>query len=163
MSNHYSFEEGIAIIGLGCVYPKASNIEQYWQNIVNKVSSIIDVPKTRWDSDIYYHPDKNMPDKTYSKIGGFVEDIDPKSLTIKYKIPPKTINAMDRAQQYALIAAGEALADAGYDKKDFDKKRTAVIIGNSMGGDQIDYSNLRAFFGDIEENLKKCANFSKLD
>ncbi|MDY6935352.1 MAG: SDR family NAD(P)-dependent oxidoreductase [Spirochaetota bacterium] len=166
MSNdkqNYYLNEGIAIIGIGCIYPKASNKDIFWENIINKVDGIRDVPKDRWDVDVYFHEDRNVPDKTYQKIGGFVDEIDSKEISIKYKIPPRTVEAMDRSQRYAILAAGEALIDSGYDEKDFDRERTAVVIGNSMGGDQIDYTNLRAFFGDIEDNLRRCNSFSNLD
>ena len=156
-------DEGIAIIGIGCIYPKADNKDIFWNNIIRKVSAISEVKKEKWDSDLYYHPDKSMPDKTYSKIGGFVNPIDEKAMALKFKIPPKTFDSMDMAQTYAIAATGQALEDSGYDKKAFDRERTAVIIGNSMGGDQIDYSNLRIFFGDIENYLGKTKHFSSLD
>ncbi len=156
-------DEGIAIIGIGCIFPKADNKDIFWNNILNRVNAITDVPKEKWDSEVYYHPDRTMPDKTYSKIGAFVNSIDKKAMALKFKIPPKTFDSMDMAQTYAIAAAGEALEDSGYDKKDFNRERTAVIIGNSMGGDLIDYTNLRIFFGDIEKYLSKTKNFSGLD
>ena len=165
MSKNYNSttEEGIAIIGIGCIYPKASNRDTFWNNIINKVNGITEVPKEKWDSEIYFDPDKDAPDKTYTKIGGFVETIDAVAISKKYKIPPKTVTAMDEAQQYAIIAAGEALEDSGYDKKNFDRERTAVIVGNSMGGDKNDYSNFRVMYGGVEDSLNKSESFSSLD
>ena len=72
------------------------------------------MPKERWNPDIYYSRDRQIPDKTYQKIGGFVNEIDPAIISTKYKISPKTVSAMDRAQKYAIIATGEALDDSGY-------------------------------------------------
>ncbi len=156
-------EEGIAIIGIGCRYPKADNREMFWRNIVNRVDAISEVSPSKWDPEIYYHPDREMPDKTYSKIGGFVNSIDKTAMALQFKIPPKIFDSMDMAQTYAIAAAGEALEDSGYDRKDFDRERTAVIIGNSMGGDMIDYTNLRIFYGDIEESLNRSDLFASLD
>jgi acyl transferase domain-containing protein/NAD(P)-dependent dehydrogenase (short-subunit alcohol dehydrogenase family)/acyl carrier protein len=156
-------QEGIAIIGLGCYYPKANGIDQFWNNIVNKVDCITEIPNDRWDPAVYYDPDKNVPDKTYSKIGGFTNPVDFTVLAKKYKIPPKVIAAMDITQKYALLATGDALEDAGYASKEFDRSRTAVIIGNSMGGDKSDYSDFRVFLGGVEHSLKNSPAFSKID
>jgi acyl transferase domain-containing protein len=38
---------------------------------------------------------------------------------------------MDRVQKMALVAADEAMRTAGYDKRPFDRARTAVILGNA--------------------------------
>ncbi len=163
-SKNYQYRhEGIAIIGLGCYYPKANGIDQFWNNIINKVNCITEIPKDRWDPAVHYSSDKSAPDKTYSKIGGFLDPFDFSILAKKYKIPPKVITAMDLSQKFALLAAGDALEDAGYANKDFDRSRTAVIIGNSMGGDKSDYSDFRVFLGDVEYCLKNSPSFSKID
>ena len=161
-NNHYT-QEGIAIIGLGCYFPKSNGIDQFWNNMINKVNGIREIPKDRWDSDVYYSADRSIPDKTYSKIGGFLDLIDFTILSKKYKIPPKIVDAMDLSQKYALLAAGDALEDAGYADKDFDRSRTAVIIGNSMGGDKSDYSDFRVFLQEVEYHLKNSPAFSKVD
>ncbi|MBN2039385.1 MAG: acyltransferase domain-containing protein, partial [Spirochaetes bacterium] len=162
-NNKEYHDEGIAIIGVACYYPKSHGIDEFWNNIINRVYCINEIPKERWDPAVYYDPDKSAPDKTYSKIGGFVDDVDFKEITIKYKIPPKVINAMDRSQKFALLATGDALSDAGYMDKDFDRSRTAVIIGNSMGGDLIDYTNLRIFMQDVAKGLKNGSVFSTIN
>ncbi|MBN2402513.1 MAG: acyltransferase domain-containing protein, partial [Spirochaetes bacterium] len=160
--NHYP-HEGIAIIGMGCYYPKSNGIIKLWENLINKVYCITEIPEGRWDPAVHYSSDKNEPDKTYSKIGGFVDPIDFSIISKKYKIPPKVLAAMDIAQKYALLATGDALADAGYADKDFDRSRTAVIIGNSMGGDKSDYSDFRIYLEDVENSLKKSPAFSGID
>ena len=53
---------------------------------------------------------------------------------------------MDYTQKWAITAAREALLDFGYPDKDFDRDRTAVILGVAMGGDQHLYSAARIFF-----------------
>ncbi|MFH0974431.1 MAG: SDR family NAD(P)-dependent oxidoreductase [Spirochaetota bacterium] len=156
-------QEGIAIIGLGCYFPKARGIDQFWQNVLNKVNCITEIPKGRWDPAVYYSPDKNAPDKTYSKIGGFVDPFDFSILAKKFKIPPMILNAMDVTQKFALLATSDALEDAGYGNKEFDRSRTAVIIGNSMGGDKSDYSDFRVFLNEVEYNLRNSPAFSRID
>ena len=53
----------IAIVGLGAVLPDALDVPQFWENILNKRYSIIDVPPGRWSIDDYYDPDPTAPTK----------------------------------------------------------------------------------------------------
>ncbi len=64
--------EPIAVIGIGAIMPGALNKEEYWQNIINGKNCITEVPKEKWDSSLFYSADRTAPDKTYSKIGGFI-------------------------------------------------------------------------------------------
>ena len=66
----------VAIIGLAGIFPEAHNLQEYWDNILNKINCIIDVPASRWKIEDYYDPDPSVPDKTYCKRGGFIPDID---------------------------------------------------------------------------------------
>jgi acyl transferase domain-containing protein len=65
----------IAIIGLASIFPQSENLQKYWDNIIREVDCITDVPASRWNIDDYYDPDPRTPDKTYSRRGGFLPDI----------------------------------------------------------------------------------------
>jgi phosphopantetheine--protein transferase-like protein len=129
--------EPIAIIGIGLRFPGSDSPEGFWEQIRSGRSGIIDVPPGRWDDpDFYYDPDPSVPDKTYSRIGGFIEGFtfDP----LKYRIPPAVAQKMDRTQQMAVACVGDALADAGLSPADLKGKRVGIILGNSMGGETTD-------------------------
>ncbi|MGZ4619111.1 MAG: beta-ketoacyl synthase N-terminal-like domain-containing protein, partial [Frankiaceae bacterium] len=64
----------VAIVGIGAVMPDAPDAATFWNNIKAGHYSIRDVPPGRWDPELYYDPDPAAPDKTYSKIGGWVTD-----------------------------------------------------------------------------------------
>ncbi|PYT08304.1 MAG: hypothetical protein DMF49_05650, partial [Acidobacteria bacterium] len=128
-------ERLVAIIGLGAVLPKARNAQEFWDNVLAGRDCISEVPKQRWDPEAFFDPDREAEDKTYCKVGGFVEEIPFDSRA--FKIPPRTAQAMDRVQKMALVAAVEALHDAGYDKRPFDRTRTAVILGNSLNHTEV--------------------------
>ena len=64
----------IAIVGVGAVMPDAPNAPAFWQNVTTGRYCISEVPPERWDPNIYYDPDHGAPDKTYSKIGGWVRN-----------------------------------------------------------------------------------------
>ena len=119
----------IAICGIGCIFPQADNLEAYWDNIKKGVCSITEVPKdTHWNADDYLDLDPKSPDMTYASRGGFISPIDFNPM--EFGIAPKDIEATDTTQIFGLIAAREALKDAGYwEDKHFDRSRTSVILG----------------------------------
>ena len=66
----------VAIIGMASLFPQARTLPEYWDNILNKVDAMIDVPSSRWKIDEYYDPNPAAADKTYCKRGGFIPDVD---------------------------------------------------------------------------------------
>ena len=62
----------IAIIGIGGVFPDAKDAQTFWNNILDGHVAIREVTDDRWESDLFFSEDRNHPDKTYSKIGGFI-------------------------------------------------------------------------------------------
>ncbi len=144
---------GVAIIGLGGCLPGASNVPDFWKNICEGVVAIREVPPERWDASLYFSSDRSAPDKTYSKIGGFLSAVpfDAK----RFRIPPKTLQSVDDLQKLALTVVAEALEDAGYqvfgdstEGKPFNRSRMAVILGNAMGGEAEDLTSLRVWFAE---------------
>ena len=115
---------------------------EFWDNVIQGRSSIVEVPTSRAGLASILDEDKSVPDKTYAKIGGFLQDF--KFDSKRFRIPPKVAGQVAIVQQIALSAVAEALDDAGYkalakdDGKDFDRSRCAVILGNSMGGEVTD-------------------------
>ncbi|RMG21540.1 MAG: SDR family NAD(P)-dependent oxidoreductase [Methanobacteriota archaeon] len=152
--------EPVAIVGLGAVMPDALNIDEFWRNIYEGRNSIGEVPKDRWDPDLFYDPDPSVPDKTYTKIGAFIKNF--KFDGLKFRIPPKMANKLDPIQQMALTAAKEALEDANYESENFNRENTAVIIGNSMGGEIVRQYTRRVYFPEIVESLKQTKAFKNL-
>ncbi|MBW4528439.1 MAG: SDR family NAD(P)-dependent oxidoreductase [Phormidium tanganyikae FI6-MK23] len=123
----------IAIIGMASLFPQAKNLQEYWNNIVQKTDCITDVPASRWNIDDYYDPDPTAPDKTYCKRGGFIPDIDFNPM--EFGLPPNILEVTDIAQILSLIVAKQALKDAGYDQAaEAVRDRIGVILG--VGGGQ---------------------------
>ncbi len=145
-------DTAVAIVGIGARMPGAQSAPAFWNNILEGVDAIVDVPRDRWDPDLYWDPDPNAPDKTYSKIGGWITDFE--FGRKKYRLPPLVVKSMDPTQTLCLEAVHEALEDSGYLDKDFDRERCAVILGNAMGGDLRDRTNLRAFYWEIEHAVR---------
>src|SRR5262245_35732611 len=118
----------VAIIGIGCLFPRATDHRAYWANIVNGVDCITDVPPERWNPDDYYDADPNALDRTYARRGGFLDPVEFSPL--EFGIAPNTLEATDSTQLLGLLAARAALQDAGYGAdRDFDRSRASVILG----------------------------------
>ena len=167
MTKPNTSESAIAIVGLGGNFPDASHVEKFWTNICEGHVAIGEVPAERWDEKLYYSSDRQAPDRTYSKIGAFVKDVrfDRKM----FRIPPRTADYIDFVQKLALTAVADALEDAGLavfagneSGRSFDRDRTAVILGNTMGGQAEDLSNLRVWFPEVTKRLKQSPQLAKL-
>ena len=153
--------EPIAIVGIGAIMPGALNKDEFWSNIKEGKYCITEIPASYWDYKLFYSPDHKAEDKLYSKIGGFI----PQSFkfnSLKYRIPPQIAKQMDTVQHLAIETTRMALEDSGYDKKEFDHNRTAVIIGNSMGGMKNEMSNTRLNRPFLYEILKNTSSFKSL-
>ncbi len=155
--------EGVAIIGLGCVFPDAPNIDAYWKNIKNRVNSIHEIPKERWagDIDLFYSEDRNAPSKTYAKIAATIRDF--KFNTLEFKIPPKVASTMGGVQKFSLVAAKEALSDAGLLDKNIDHSKTAIIVGNAMGDEIRSNYTRRIYLPEVLKAVERSSSFKDMD
>lgn len=121
----------VAIIGMACLFPKAGDLQTYWENILNKVNAISEIPSDRWDWKLYFDEDRRAKDKIYCRWGGFLDDIpfDP----LKYGIPPSSLKSIEPLHLMTLEVVSAALRDAGYEDRDFPRENTSVIIGTGEG------------------------------
>jgi acyl transferase domain-containing protein/NAD(P)-dependent dehydrogenase (short-subunit alcohol dehydrogenase family)/NAD(P)H-dependent flavin oxidoreductase YrpB (nitropropane dioxygenase family) len=122
----------IAIVGMSGLFPGARDLDTYWENILGGKYSITEVPKDRWNTEIYFDADPKTRDKIYSRWGGFLEPIefDP----LKFGMPPRAVGSVDPFQLLTLELVDRALRDAGYDERWFDREHTSVFVGEAGGG-----------------------------
>ena len=154
--------KAIAIVGAGAVLPDATNVAAFWENVKGGRYSITEVPPDRWDPAMYYDSDHDAPDKTYSKIGGWVREYVWEPMKWRLAIPPRVADAMDGSQKWAIACTREALDDYGYPNRPLDLDRTAVILGNAMGGERHYLTALRAYFPEYAHELEESATFAAL-
>uniref|UniRef100_Q02DB0 Beta-ketoacyl synthase n=1 Tax=Solibacter usitatus (strain Ellin6076) TaxID=234267 RepID=Q02DB0_SOLUE len=121
----------IAIIGMSCLLPKAPDLLTYWDNILHKVDAVGEIPKGRWDWELYFDSDPKAKDKIYSKWGGFLEDVafDP----TRYGMPPASLRSIEPSQLLTLEVVRAGLEDAGYLERSFPRDRTSIILGAGGG------------------------------
>jgi len=154
--------KAIAIVGMGAILPEAFNVPAFWENVANRRYSITTVPDDRWSVNKYYDPDPAVPDKTYTKIGAFVQGYQLDAFKLGLPIPPRVISMMDYAQQWAIAASSQALIDYGYPNRPLDPERVAVIFGNSNAGERHYISTLRIHAPEYLEILQSMPNFQQL-
>ncbi|HYU56442.1 MAG TPA: beta-ketoacyl synthase N-terminal-like domain-containing protein, partial [Actinomycetota bacterium] len=155
-------DERIAIVGVGAILPDAPTAAAFWENVRRGRYSITETPPDRWDPELYYDPDPRAPDKTYSKIGGWVRDFEWDPLGWRLPIPPLVADAMDDGQKWALACTREALFDYGYPERPLDEERTAVILGNAMAGEKHYLTAFRIMFPELAEELERAPSFMAL-
>ncbi len=105
--------KGVAVIGMSGRFPGAANLEEYWSNLMEGKSSVTEVPRERWNIDEYYDPDVDKLDKTNSRWGGFLSDID-KFDPAFFNISGMEAEVMDPQQRLFLEESWKSLEDAGY-------------------------------------------------
>ena len=93
----------LAIVGIGCLFPKASGPGFFWANVKHAVDGITEVPPTHWNPDDYFDADPKAPDMTYARRGGFLSAVDFNPL--EFGIAPRDIEATDTTQLLGLVAA----------------------------------------------------------
>jgi acyl transferase domain-containing protein/acyl carrier protein/NAD(P)-dependent dehydrogenase (short-subunit alcohol dehydrogenase family) len=152
----------IAIVGAGAVLPDAPNVTAFWENLKSGRYSISEVKPERWDPALYYDPDHSAPDKTYSKIGGWVREHTWDPMAWRLPIPPRVADAMDGSQKWGIACTREALQDYGFPQRPLESDRTAVILGNAMGGERHYFTILRCYFPEYARELAESATFAAL-
>lgn len=115
----------IVVTGMGTVGPLGFGIETSWTRLLAGQSGIPVLPV-------------GLADGTGTAIGGQVPSLmeDPQSgYNPEQFIAAKERKKMDRFIEFALVAAQEALAQAGWHSTEEEqKRRTATIIASGIGG-----------------------------
>lgn len=136
-------QEPIAIVGMSCLFAGSPDLEAYWENILSGRDLVTEVPNDRWSVEQYFHADEARQDKSISRWGAFIPDTPFDPLT--FGIPPASLAAIEPVQLLSLWIAQQALVDADYSQRWFDRERTSVIFGAEAGmdlGNQYTFRNL---------------------
>jgi beta-ketoacyl-acyl-carrier-protein synthase II len=124
-------EERVVITGLGVINALGKSSQESWQNAVSGVSGV--GPITLFDTG-----------DLLVKIACEVKDFKPEDF-----IPAKEARRRDRYEQFAAIAAAEALRQAGIQPNPPFAQRIGVILASAIGGftSMVEAENIRATEG----------------
>ncbi len=109
-------EKRVVITGLGALTPIGNNINEFWENAVKGQSGA--APITRFDTE-----------KFKTKFA-----CELKNFAVSDVLDRTEIKRSDLFTQYALVAAGEALADSGLELEKISPYDVGVIWGSGQGG-----------------------------
>jgi len=120
--------EDIAIIGVAGRYPGADTLEEFWENLKSGKDSITEIPSERWDLNSFFDADKEKRNKSYSKWGGFIADVD-KFDPLFFSISPREAELMDPQERLFLETAWQTFENAGYTRAGLAKDKAGVFVG----------------------------------
>ncbi len=106
----------VVITGLGALTPIGNTVAEYWEGLaIGKSGSAL---ITKFDTQ-----------KFKTKFACEVKNLD-----VEKFIERKEARRIDPFSQFALIAADQAMVDAGFDMEKVDRDRFGVIMGSGIGG-----------------------------
>jgi 3-oxoacyl-[acyl-carrier-protein] synthase II len=116
----------VVVTGMGAVTALGQGVEPTWDGLVAGRSGV----RTIASFD---------PSRVASRIAAEVVDFDPSEV-----LGPKDVRRTDRYIQYGLVAAREALVQAGFPERLEGElaERTGVILGSGLGGVQTLFDNV---------------------
>ena len=115
----------IVVTGMGAVSPLGCGVEAIWSRLIAGRSGLRAVP-TSFGADLHARVAGIVPDKAEDNEAGFDPDI---------AVARKDQRKMDRFILFAMTAAAEAIAQAGWTPEDAaSRERTATVIASGIGG-----------------------------
>ncbi|TQV86002.1 SDR family NAD(P)-dependent oxidoreductase [Aliikangiella coralliicola] len=122
----------IAIIGMAGQFPKAKDLDSFWDNIAQSKNCIDKIPANRWDINAYYQPGDAMPGKTNSQWMGALEEFDLFD-PLFFNISPKEAKSMDPQQRVFLQTCWRGIENAGYSAQSLSGTKCGVFVGCAAG------------------------------
>ncbi len=119
----------IAVVGMAGVFPGASDIDQFWHNIINKKNAVIEIPEERWivPPDVVYS-EAPLPDKSFSRRACLIRDF--RFDSAGFSIDPELLEDLDPLYHLVLQAGKAAFSQVKPDHSSgkVTKKRTGTIL-----------------------------------
>lgn len=109
-------QEKVVITGMGTINPLGNNFAASWDSLVAGRSGV--GPLTLFD-----------PNEFLIKIACEVKNFNPED-----HLPPREARRMDRFEQFALVAAQEAMESSGLEISESNAGRVGVIVSSAIGG-----------------------------
>ena len=129
----------IAVIGMACDFPKAKNINEFWNNLNQGLDCITEVPKDRWSVERLFSTERKQG-KTYSKWGGFIDGFEYFDADY-FKVRSDEAQYLHPLCRLVLENSIQTLRDAGYRNEEVSGKKVGIFMGARMLGDYASRDN----------------------
>jgi polyketide synthase PksN len=120
----------IAIVGIAGVMPQSDDLQSFWDNLKNERNLVTEIPRDRWIWEDYDGNPLKEPNKSYSRWGGFMNEVD-KFDPLFFGITPREAEMMDPQQRIFIETVWRAVEDAGHKVSDLSGTRTGLFVGVS--------------------------------
>jgi len=127
--------EPIAVIGMGCVLPGATTVEEFWQLLASGRDPKQPVPNERWNAECALDSIRQTDESDRPLRGGFVTSYE--FDWRRFRVPPKQVAGGNPLHFMLIDATQQALDGAGYGALEFDRNRVATIVGAVFQNDFI--------------------------
>ena len=131
----------IAIVGMSGAMPQSEDLEEFWEHLKNSKDLITVIPPDRWRWEDYYGDPLKEANKSNSKWGGFMKEVD-KFDPLFFGISPREAEMMDPQQRIFLEHVWKAIEDSGQKVSDLAGTRTGLFVGVATN-DYVDMMNGR--------------------
>jgi len=140
--------ERVAITGMSIVNTLGKSPEEVWGASMALKSGITLVPPSRWDHAHFYDPRPQVADKTYCKVGAFLDFSISRN---ELGIPPHDFRSMTGATRRTLWLADRAIRASGILDSGIPRERIGVLISQNSGEAAGTLTNtiIRAYVHDI--------------
>ena len=103
----------IAVIGMAGRVAGSDNLQDFWYDLRASKDLVTEIPPDHWDYRPWFDERRNMPNKTYSKWGSFIKDIDKFDPSF-FDVSRWEADWMDPQLRLYLEVVQETIEDAGY-------------------------------------------------
>ncbi|AEV87909.1 type-I PKS [Actinoplanes sp. SE50] len=110
---------------------------EFWSNSLAAAHQFRPVPSARWNHETFYSTNFRDTHSTYTDRVAFLDEVE-KFAALHHRIPPRRAKAMDPQHRLLVDLAREAVQDAGWERRPFDRATTGVFVGLSTA----DYKDL---------------------
>lgn len=127
---HRDAHERVAITGMAILNTLGKSPEEVWSSSLAMKSGITLVPASRWDHERFYDPRPFVSDKTYCKVGAFLDFHVSRD---ELGIPPHDFRTMTEATRITMWLADKAIRASGILESDIPRERIGVLISQNSG------------------------------
>ncbi|MEU0663819.1 SDR family oxidoreductase [Streptomyces lavendulocolor] len=119
----------VVVVGAGLTVPGANSPSEFWE-LLNRPREVFTEPGPRFVLENFWSADPKAPDRTYSRVGGYIHDFSPHPQLLAEEQAEGAIrDEATRWLRHSFLQARDGVCES-------DSDRCAVFVGGWPGGSQ---------------------------